>query len=221
MDYAYQYGDPARLYLNVTNRCTNRCSFCVRILAPTLGDATALWGDAEPDLPALLAAIRARARPDSWREVIWCGFGEPTYRLDLITAAAGELRRLARSIRLNTNGHACLIHGRDVLPELASAVDAVHVSLNAPTPERYGALCRPVPIEISTSPETLGRAPGDRTGSGDIRAAWNAMLDFLTRAPRHFREVQASVVGAVLSADEIEACRDLARARGVDRFRVR
>ena len=110
---------------------------------------------------------------------------------------------------------------RDVLPELASAVDAVHVSLNAPTPERYAALCRPLPIDTSVSPETFDPDPGDPAESGDVQPAWNAMLDFLTRAPRHFREVQASVVGAVLSADEIEACRDLARARGVDRFRVR
>jgi TatD family-associated radical SAM protein len=208
MDWTYHYGDPARLYLNVTNLCTNRCGFCVRYGVPGLGDGN-LWGGPEPNLDELLRSIDARHGDRPLHEVVWCGFGEPTVRLDLITAAAPHLRARADSIRLNTNGHACLIHGRDVLPDLAAAVDEVSVSLNAPNRERYVELCAP-------DPRILGRPDPPPP-----EAFWDAMLDFLTRTPRHFRRVQASVVGAVLTEEEIEASRELARSLGVGAFRVR
>ena len=208
MEYAYRYGDPGRLYLNVTNRCTNRCPFCVRYHAQGLGGSV-LWGGPEPDLAALQNAARACGALESFGEFIWCGFGEPTYRLDLITEAAEWLRSDGAEVRLNTNGHACLIHGRDVLAELASAVDVVSVSLNAPDCHRYLELSLPDPDSVQNS-EAL--SPGD---------FWKATLDFLARAPEYFREVQASVVGFTLSAEEIEKTRSLVNSIGIERFRVR
>lgn len=220
MDLAYHYGDPARLYLNVTNRCTNRCSFCVRQHARGLGDARDLRGTTEPDLETLLQAVRQRQGSGRWREIVWCGFGEPTFRLDLIVAAALPLRAMAGSIRLNTNGHGCLIHRRDVLPDLGPAIDAVNVSLNAPTAARYAELCHPLPAGAWEAGSPLDGPAAARSGQ-ESREAWEGMLDFLARAPHHIRAVQASVVGAVLTAAEIEACRALARERGVRQFRVR
>jgi TatD DNase family protein len=208
MEYAYRYGDAGRLYLNVTNRCTNRCPFCVRNHARGLGGAV-LWGGLEPDLQALEDAVRNCGALEDFDEFIWCGFGEPTYRLDLILEAADWLRSRGARIRLNTNGHACLIHGRDVLPELAAAVDAVSVSLNAPDFEKYRELCLPDP----------GSVPGDRAKAPED--FWKATLDFLARAPKHFKAVQASVVGFTLSAEEIEKAGALAHSLGIERFRVR
>ena len=167
-----------------------------------------LWGGPEPTRKELLRAIDARHGDRPLREVVWCGFGEPTYRLDLITAAAPNLRARAQTIRLNTNGHACLIHGCDVLPELAAAVDEVSVSLNAAHRERDIEICLPNPAMF------VGDQP-------PAEAFWDAMVEFLTRAPRHFRRVQSSVVGGVLTDDEIEATRELARSLRVERFRVR
>ena len=91
MEYAYIYGDAGRLYLNVTNRCTNRCSFCVRYRAEGLGGAI-LWGGDEPDLERLQAAVGQKGTFKEFREFIWCGYGEPTFRLDLIREAAPWLR---------------------------------------------------------------------------------------------------------------------------------
>lgn len=208
MEYAYQYGDPRRLYLNVTNRCTNRCTFCVRYYSRGMGGAILLGGH-EPDFNDLQDAIRSRGTLADFDEFIWCGFGEPTYRIDLITEAADWLRSNGATIRLNTNGHAGLIHGRDVLPELSRTVDVVSVSLNAPNCQRYMELCLPDPGSISKSE---AQSPED---------FWKATLDFLTRAPKYFKEVQASVVGFTLLAEEIEQSRSLAHSLGIERFRVR
>jgi TatD family-associated radical SAM protein len=204
MDYVYRYGDAQKLYLNVTNRCTNRCAFCVRYGTEGLGGCI-LWGGAEPDLQALQQAVRTCGAVEGFREFVWCGFGEPTFRLDLILQAAPWLRTWGAAIRLNTNGHACLIHGRDVLPELSAAVDAISISMNAPNCRRYLELCLPDSDDLGIAPERF----------------WDGMLDCLARAPGYFENVQASVVGSVLSPDEIKQCRDLAGSLGIKQFRVR
>lgn len=210
MEYAYTYGEKNRLYLNVTNRCSNRCSFCVRYIADGLGGAV-LRGEGDPDLEMLQKAVHVRGGVEGFREFIWCGFGEPTFRLDLIQQAASWLRSSGARIRLNTNGHACLIHGRDVMAELAQAVDEVSVSLNAPNLSRYVDLCRPDP---ASAPNGVRRAVFPVL-------AWEATVDFLSRAPAYFESVQASVVRSVLSDEEIQACRLLARSLGIKHFRVR
>ncbi len=208
MDWAYQYRDPEKLYLNVTNRCSNRCSFCVRSQTARIGDGL-LVGDSEPSLEELLDAIEHRGGPECFSEIVWCGYGEPTIRLDLILDASPIFRDAGARVRLNTNGHACLIHGRDVLPDLGEVVDRVSVSLNAPTAERYIELCDP---DLHNVPWKPSPAPV---------AFWKAMTDFLRRAPHHFAEVQASVVGHTLEADEIERCRMLARDLAGATLRVR
>jgi TatD DNase family protein len=203
MDYAYHYGDHTRLYLNATNKCTCRCSFCVRYNVDGLGGAT-LRGNEEPDFGMLKAAVLQHGALEEFQEFIWCGYGEPTFRLDLIEEAAVWLRSRGAKIRLNTNGHACLIHGRDVVSELARLVDTVSVSLNAPNASRYVELCRPCPDAFSNPVHS-----------------WEGMIDFLSRAPNYFENVQASVVGFALTPDEIEQCRSLSRSLGVEQFRVR
>jgi TatD DNase family protein len=208
MDYAYTYADPSKLYLNVTNRCSNRCGFCVRNAAEGLGGKH-LWGGQEPDEEAMTQAIARSGGAAAFSEIIWCGFGEPTYRLDLIVALSPRFRQEGCRVRLNTNGHANLIHGRDVLPDLGEAIDEVSVSLNAPTCKRYLELCQPLPAPATGAPAV------------PPEAYWEIMIDFLRRAPAHIATVQASVVGFALTNNEVEASRDLAASLGVTRFRVR
>jgi TatD DNase family protein len=205
MDYAYTFGEPSTLYLNVTNRCTTECTFCVRRFTDSLGSGQLRGGD-EPDLPALLGAVEGHGGAEGFDEIVWCGFGEPTYRLDLIVEAAPALRGGGATIRLNTNGHGSLIHGRDVIPELAEAVDVVSVSLNAPTAERHAELCPPaVPLPGVDGPRQL----------------WQATVAFIEAAVGHFGEVHASVVGHCLTDPELAECEALARRLGVASLRVR
>jgi TatD DNase family protein len=204
MEYTYTFGDNKRLYLNVTNRCTNRCAFCVRNYSKGLGGSV-LWGGEEPDLQALREAVLARCSPSEVSEFVWCGFGEPTFRLDLIEESSSWLRSGGAKIRLNTNGHACLIHGRDILPDLSKAVDEVSISMNAPDFPKYQELCRPNFGQSAMAEDAL----------------WKGMLDFLSRAPAFFKDVQASVVGFLLTYEEVERCRALALSYGIEQFRIR
>jgi TatD family-associated radical SAM protein len=182
----------------------------VRYRKDGLGGAV-LWGGEEPDFPMLQAAVQRLGAFEEWREFIWCGYGEPTFRLDLILEAGPWLRSRGAKIRINTNGHACVIHGSDVMSDLSQVVDEASISLNAPNQRRYLELCRP---DIHSFPNPSG-------ASISPSMLWDGTIDFLARSPDYFRNVQASVVGFTLTGEEIEQSRSLARSLGVKRFRVR
>ncbi|BEH09565.1 MULTISPECIES: TatD family hydrolase [Geobacter] len=125
------------LYLNITNRCSNRCSFCAKFDDYTV-KGHHLRLDHEPDSAEVLAAV---GEPGPVDEIVFCGFGEPMLRLDLIVEVARELKKRGFRIRINTDGQANLVHGRNVLPELQGLVDCISVSLNAADADTYARLC--------------------------------------------------------------------------------
>lgn len=183
------------LYVNLTNRCTLHCTFCGKFRDFVVKGHNLRIGR-DPDVEDLWAALSAE-NFRGFREVVFCGYGEPLLRLDVVKELARRLRAGgARYIRVNTDGLASLVHGRDVVGELAGLVDEVSVSLNAPDAATYARYCR------------------SRYGE----AAFGAVCDFLRRAAEVIPEVTATVVA--LPDLDIEACRRLAENLGV-RFRVR
>ena len=180
------------LYLNLTNACPNRCVFCVRNSAPGVGGYN-LWLDREPTLAEIMDSMDD---PRRYREIVFCGYGEPTCRLDILTAVAREMRKYDPPKRLNTNGLGNLINGRNILPDLAGLLDTVSISLNAPNAAEYSRLCRP------------------RFGE----AAYPAVLDFIREAKKYLPCVVVSIVP--VPGVDVEACRKLAAEMDVA-FRVR
>lgn len=145
MTIAYTYQDG--LYLNLTERCPTDCTFCMKGPADRSYRGQDLRLSSEPTLDQAWAAVLARAAEAPFRELVFCGYGESTYRLsDML-----ELSRRARSafpgtrLRLNTVGLGSRIHGRDIVPELKAALDAVCVSLNTADPDQWLKLLRPRP----------------------------------------------------------------------------
>ena len=126
MTITYTVGDS--LYVNSTNRCSNSCEFCVRSHGEELyGD---LWLDREPTKEEMLADIEKRNLSD-YKELVFCGYGEPTERLDDILWVCRELKKkYTIPTRINTNGHADLINKRDTAPEFEGCFDVVSISLN-------------------------------------------------------------------------------------------
>lgn len=145
MKDVYTYPIGKNLYINLTNRCSNNCTFCVR--NGETYEGYGLWlKDGEPTAEQVIAEI---PDPASYEEIVFCGFGEPTYRLDAILKIAEYVHAKGGKTRLNTNGHGNMINQREIAPLLKGAVDEINISLNAPDSRRYERLCRPVYPEMA------------------------------------------------------------------------
>ena len=132
------------LYVNLTNRCPCACECCLRKSGPGVNGKDSLWLTREPTVAEVIADLEARDL-SVYKEVVFCGYGEPTERLADLLEVARHLRQKAPEmpIRINTNGLADLIHGRDTAGDLKGLVDVVSISLNTPDPDEYFRVCHP------------------------------------------------------------------------------
>ncbi len=186
---AYKIRDS--LYLNITNRCSNACSFCVRFHTDYVKGHN-LRLNHEPTEEELKEAI---GDPSEFKEVVFCGYGEPTIRLELIKSLSAWIKEKGGRVRINTNGHGNLIHKRNILPELKGLVDSISISLDAQDEETYNRICRPL-----------------------YKDAFRAVLEFIKESTRYIPEVTVTVVD--LPEVDIERCSEIAEGSGA-RFRVR
>ncbi len=189
MTVTYEVG--SGLYVNVTNRCTNACEFCVRAVADgTYGE---LWLDTEPTREQILADILARDL-SKYTELVFCGYGEPTLRLHDILWVSEQVKSQSKiPIRINTNGHANLIYGCDVTPSLKGKIDCVSVSLNTASASDYVKVCHPDFDE----------------------AAFDGLINFAKKAKAYVPSVMFSVVRGSIPDEDIEICKQIAKDSGV------
>lgn len=180
------------LYLNITNQCSNRCSFCAKFDNFTVKGHNLLL-DGEPTFDEIMAAV---GQPAGIDEIVFCGYGEPLIRLELVKQVAQELKGRGYCIRINTDGQANMVHGRNILPELAGLVDSISVSLNAPDADTYKQICN--------------------TPFGE--AGFEAVCTFIREAQQCIPQVVASAV--TIPGIDIEACQRLAESLGAE-FRIR
>lgn len=136
----YVYELDGKLYLNITNRCSNRCEFCIRSNPGKLVGYD-LWLESEPKFEDMKAAIENYGKP--FKEAVFCGYGEPTYAMETLVKTGEYLKSLGKTVRLNTNGQGKLINDCDIVPNLKRAVDIVSVSLNEAERAAYQNLCHP------------------------------------------------------------------------------
>jgi TatD DNase family protein len=179
------------LYLNITNRCTNSCSFCVRFITDYV-KGHKLRLSYEPSEEELKNAI---GDPSEYKEVVFCGYGEPLLKLDLVKSLSRWIKENGGIVRINTNGHGNLINGRKVLPELKGIVDSISVSLDAQDDETYNKICKPV-----------------------YRNAFREVIEFIKESKKYIPHVEATVVE--LEGVDIEKCRKITDELGV-KLRVR
>jgi len=189
----YKFG--SGLYINMTNRCSNDCGFCLRRLSDSVGDADSLWLDAEPTREEIYQDIQKHDLTE-FSEIVFCGYGEPTERLEDMLWICKRLRETGTQIiRLNTNGHASLIAGHDTAPMFSGLVDTVSISLNAADAAEYDEMCKPV---FGTE-------------------GYYGMLDFALKVKEYVPNVILSVVGGTT---DVESCRKIADDMGLP-LRVR
>lgn len=136
--YAYLYG--GNVYINLTNRCCNNCEFCLRKSGDGVSGSV-LWLNREPTAEEVVSAAKKLITP-SVEEMVFCGFGEPTYRIDEMVEVAKFAHGAGLKTRLNTNGLGNKINGCDITNKLVGVIDTVSVSLNEANARAYDKVCR-------------------------------------------------------------------------------
>ncbi|QWR77815.1 YchF/TatD family DNA exonuclease [Candidatus Magnetomonas plexicatena] len=180
------------LYLNMTNSCTNRCTFCLRNVNTTVkGHNLSLKAD--PSSQDLIETIGDS--PAKYDEVVFCGYGEPLLKLENVITVAKYIKAHGGSVRINTNGLGNIIHNRNILPELTGLADKISISLNAQDTETYNRLCVPT-----------------------VENAYAGVIEFIKEAKKHIPDVTVTVVDA--SGVDIARCKEIAHELGVN-FRLR
>ena len=186
------------IYVNMTNRCPCACTFCLRHNKDHVFQANSLWLEREPTVKEVCDSI------DEWElskydAVVFCGYGEPTERLDDLLEVASYIKSKSDiKIRINTNGLADLINGEKTAHKLEGLIDTVSISLNATNKEDYYQLVRP------------------KFGID----SYEAMLSFAKDCTKYVPEVVMTVVDVVTSKEEQELSRKICESIGA-RLRVR
>jgi TatD DNase family protein len=162
------------LYVNVTNRCNADCIFCQRKKnASIAGYNLEMKLSEEPQSSVYINEI---GNPKDYDEVVFCGYGEPTIRWDLVKDVASYVKKNGGQTRLNTNGHGNYINKRDITPEMRGLIDTISISLNSTDSYQYSVLMN-VPPEL-----------------------FEEMIHFTVLAQQHVEKVVMSIV----SIDQVE-----------------
>lgn len=188
----YVYTLDGNLYINLTNKCSNACDFCVR------NERTSYYGNylwirhGDPTVEKVIAAANGFGDLSRFKEVVFCGFGEPTYKVSEMTALCDFFHEKGLKTRLNTNGQGNLINKRDITPELRGKIDLVNVSLNASCAEKYQPICR----------------------SQYGESAFSSVVEFAKLCKRNGVACRFSIVDCI-GEEEVEACKRLAHSVNV------
>ncbi len=186
------------IYVNMTNRCPCSCTFCLRHNGDGVYGSDSLWLEREPTVEEVCESI------DKWElsdydEIVFCGYGEPTERLDdLLKVAAYIKQKSDIKIRINTNGLSDLINGENTAPKLKGLIDTVSVSLNCVDKEEYFKTVRPK-FGISS---------------------YDKMLEFTENCVKYVPHVVMTVVDKVTSKEEQAEARKICASLGAT-LRVR
>lgn len=196
MTILYEVHD--NLYVNLTNKCPCACTFCLRQTRESMEESGPLWLEHTPSLEEVLAEF-PKFDMDKYREVVFCGFGEPTEALEVLLKTARFIKeKYGKPTRINTNGLGNLVNGKDIAPLLEGLIDTVSISLNTPNAERYHALVR--------------SKFGDRS--------YDAMLSFARESKKYVPNVVMTTVATTLTSEEEEQCRAICEELGVT-YRIR
>lgn len=181
------------LYINVTNRCNADCTFCRRKEDPFLRGYN--LGMKKSEEPAAEVYIGEIGDPKIYDEIVFCGYGEPTIRWDVVKQVAKYVKDNGGKTRMNTNGHGNLINKKDITPEMKDLIDVISISLNSYDPKQYSEL-----MQVSES-------------------HFDEMKNFARLAKQYVKKVVMSVVS--LDEVEIEESRKVVEDEIGVEFRVR
>lgn len=186
------------LYVNMTNKCPCRCTFCLRQNRDEMNNSGSLWLEREPSVEEVKAEF-AKFDMDKYEEVVFCGFGEPTERLyDVLEVADFVKKTYNKHTRVNTNGLSDLIWEKNTAPDFKDKIDVVSISLNTPNKEKFYELTR------------------NKFGID----AFDALLEFAGNVKNYVEKVVLTTVSTTLTPEEEKECQKICDKLGVT-YRIR
>lgn len=198
-DYNLAYILDDKVYINLTNSCTNNCVFCIRNIKEDVVGANLFLNSETVNAEDVISQLEGMKDKLS-SEIIFCGYGEPMLKLDVLKQVAKYIKEHYPDtiIRVNTNGHANLVYKRNVLPELKGLVDRFSVSLNAENEEIYNKISLP-----------------------NIEGAYQAVKDFIKESVKEGFDATATIVTHYKGYDvDMQKCIEIAKELGA-KFRER
>ncbi|WP_270461051.1 TIGR04100 family radical SAM protein [Faecalitalea cylindroides] len=186
------------LYVNLTNRCPCACTFCLRQTRDHMDDSGTLWLKKEPTVEEVIDEFK-KYDLSQYKEIVFCGFGEPTEALDVLLPVAKYLKaHYPNPIRINTNGLGNLIYDRDITPEFEGLIDTISISLNTPDAKEYHKI--------------VCSKFGEK--------AFDSMLDFAEKCTKHIPNVVMTTVATTITPQEEEQCQKICSDLNVT-YRIR
>lgn len=190
-DNIYVYELHNNLYVNLTNKCTSNCEFCVRNNKDGVGEDV-LWLKKEPTATDIMKQLE-KYDVLSYGQIVYCGYGEPTLKMEVLLDSAKQIKdKYNMPIRINTNGHANLYYKEDITPQFEGLIDKVSISLNHSNAVEYDGICHSI---YGTS-------------------AFDGLLDFAKKCKVHVPNVTLSIVD-ILPQDIQDRCKQIADDIGV------
>lgn len=188
-----------KIYINLTNLCTNDCVFCIRAIKDDVVGANLFLSEEKVDMEELKKQLDA-IKPENYEEIVFCGYGEPMLRLEELKEAAKYIREKYPHLktRINTNGQANLVYKRNVVPELVGLIDSVSVSFNGENEEVYNAISLP-----------------------KLSHAYEGMKEFIKECVKHNIDTTGTIVTGYKNYKvDLESCKSQIEALGA-KFRER
>lgn len=200
MTISYEVGNS--LYLNLTNKCPCSCTFCLRNSADGAYGSDPLWLEHEPTISEIMEDLDKRDL-SKYTEIVFCGYGEPTCRLDAVLEVAHELKKLPECprLRINTNGLSDLVNGKPTAECLCEALDIISISLNAGTEDEYMKVTRP---KYSNAFEAMQKFTADCVKTEKAKVIMS-VVDVIPQEQIDASKAIAEKLGAVLRVRAFES----------------
>ena len=198
-DYNLVYLLDDKIYINLTNSCTNNCVFCIRNIKEDVVGANLFLNTENVKAEDVIKQLEAM-KDNLSSEIVFCGYGEPMLKLDILKEVAKYIKKNYPKtiLRVNTNGHANLVYKKNVLPGLKGLIDKFSVSLNGENEEVYNKISLPT-----------------------IKGAYEAVKDFIKEAVKEGFDTTATIVTGYKDYDvDMPKCIEITKDLGA-KFRER
>ncbi len=179
-----------KIYINLTNMCTNDCIFCLRRDKDDVCGQD-MWLKSEKITSEDVIEQLNKYEDKIAKGITFCGYGEPTMKFEVLKQVAEYIKHNYPDtfIKVNTNGHGNVINKKDILPELKGLVDEFSISLNAQNSDLYKELSQP-----------------------KIDNAYESMKDFAKKAYENGFKTTLSVVSGYKDYDvDLALCEKIAK----------